>query len=85
MPSTPRHPCLTVYGGAGFNEEYPVAKLYRDARIFARQSPSPSPLSLSFSLNRARLTQTILHTVYEGTTEIQKLVISRTVAKEFAP
>ncbi|ORY80261.1 acyl-CoA dehydrogenase/oxidase [Leucosporidium creatinivorum] len=48
---------VQVYGGAGFNEEFPVAKLYRDAHIF---------------------------TLYEGTHQIQNIVIGRQVAKDFA-
>ncbi|SGY95363.1 BQ5605_C036g11488 [Microbotryum silenes-dioicae] len=47
---------VQVYGGAGFNSEYPVEKLYRDAKIFE---------------------------IYEGTTQIQKLIISRIVEKDF--
>jgi acyl-CoA dehydrogenase len=43
---------IQVFGGAGFNTEYPVEKLYRDARIMS---------------------------IYEGTSEIQNLVISRAV------
>lgn len=41
---------VQIFGGAGFNKEYPVEKLMRDAKI----------------------TQ-----IYEGTSQIQKLVISR--------
>ncbi|SCV68059.1 BQ2448_180 [Microbotryum intermedium] len=47
---------VQVHGGAGFNSEYPVEKLYRDAKIFE---------------------------IYEGTTQIQKLIISRIVEKDF--
>lgn len=43
---------VQVFGGAGYNSEYPVEKLIRDAKIFE---------------------------IYEGTTEIQKVVISRAV------
>lgn len=43
---------VQVFGGAGFNSEYPVEKLYRDAKIF---------------------------TIYEGTSQIQNLIISRTL------
>ena len=43
---------VQVFGGAGFNSEYPVEKLMRDAKIFQ---------------------------IYEGTTQIQKLVISRSI------
>ena len=43
---------IQVFGGAGFNTEMPVEKLYRDARIFS---------------------------IYEGTSQIQNLIISREV------
>lgn len=43
---------VQVFGGAGFNSEYPVEKLMRDAKIYQ---------------------------IYEGTSEIQKIVISRHV------
>jgi acyl-CoA dehydrogenase len=43
---------VQVFGGAGFNTEYPVEKLMRDARIYA---------------------------LYEGTSEIQRLIISRAI------
>uniref|UniRef100_A0AC34FCD0 Uncharacterized protein n=1 Tax=Panagrolaimus sp. ES5 TaxID=591445 RepID=A0AC34FCD0_9BILA len=42
--------CIQVFGGAGFNTEYPAEKLYRDAKIYQ---------------------------IYEGTSQIQRLVISR--------
>jgi len=41
---------VQIFGGNGFNTEYPVEKLYRDAKIFM---------------------------IYEGTSQIQKLIISR--------
>lgn len=41
---------VQTFGGAGFNSEYPVEKLMRDAKIFQ---------------------------IYEGTAEIQRLIISR--------
>lgn len=41
---------VQIFGGAGFNCEYPVEKLMRDAKIFM---------------------------IYEGTTQIQKLIIAR--------
>ena len=44
---------LQIFGGNGFNTEYPIEKLYRDARIY---------------------------TIYEGTSQIQRLVISRGIA-----
>ena len=41
---------VQIFGGAGFNTEYPVEKLMRDAKIYQ---------------------------LYEGTSQIQKLIISR--------
>lgn len=41
---------LQIFGGAGFNTEYPVEKLMRDAKIYQ---------------------------IYEGTAQIQRLIISR--------
>ncbi|KAI9481876.1 hypothetical protein LPJ78_002087 [Coemansia sp. RSA 989] len=45
---------VQIFGGNGFNSEYPVEKLMRDAKIF---------------------------TIYEGTSQIQRLIISRTIAE----
>ncbi|XP_050311705.1 probable medium-chain specific acyl-CoA dehydrogenase, mitochondrial isoform X1 [Anthonomus grandis grandis] len=44
---------VQIFGGNGFNSEYPVEKLMRDAKIFQ---------------------------IYEGTSQIQKLIISRALA-----
>ena len=44
------HEPRQIFGGAGFNTEYPVEKLMRDAKIYQ---------------------------LYEGTSQIQKLIISR--------
>lgn len=41
---------VQIFGGNGFNSEYPVEKLMRDAKIYQ---------------------------IYEGTSEIQRLIISR--------
>jgi acyl-CoA dehydrogenase len=41
---------VQIFGGYGFNTEYPVEKLMRDAKIFQ---------------------------IYEGTSQIQRLIISR--------
>eukprot|EP00614_Pseudopedinella_elastica_P017459 CAMPEP_0172644520 /NCGR_PEP_ID=MMETSP1068-20121228/239249_1 /TAXON_ID=35684 /ORGANISM="Pseudopedinella elastica, Strain CCMP716" /LENGTH=483 /DNA_ID=CAMNT_0013458719 /DNA_START=19 /DNA_END=1468 /DNA_ORIENTATION=+ len=51
---------VQIFGGAGFNVEYPVEKLMRDAKIFQ---------------------------LYEGTSQIQKLIISRhmTARDDLAP
>ncbi len=48
---------VQVFGGYGYNSEYPVEKLYRDAKIFQ---------------------------IYEGTNQIQRLIISRQVLEEQA-
>ncbi|OXA65037.1 medium-chain specific acyl-CoA dehydrogenase, mitochondrial [Folsomia candida] len=47
---------VQIFGGNGFNTEYPVEKLMRDAKIFQ---------------------------IYEGTTQIQKLVIARELVGRF--
>jgi acyl-CoA dehydrogenase len=46
---------VQIFGGYGFNSEYPVEKLYRDAKIYQ---------------------------IYEGTQQIQRLIISRHVLDE---
>ncbi|EGI65798.1 Putative medium-chain specific acyl-CoA dehydrogenase, mitochondrial [Acromyrmex echinatior] len=46
---------VQVFGGAGFNSEYPVEKLMRDAKIYQ---------------------------IYEGTAQIQRLIISRALFDE---
>jgi acyl-CoA dehydrogenase len=48
---------VQIFGGYGYNAEYPVEKLYRDAKIFQ---------------------------IYEGTNQIQRLIISRHVLEEGA-
>ncbi|KAI8866142.1 acyl-CoA dehydrogenase NM domain-like protein [Ramicandelaber brevisporus] len=47
---------VQIFGGNGYNSEYPVEKLMRDAKIFA---------------------------LYEGTNEIQRMILSRHVAQQF--
>ncbi|PAV73488.1 hypothetical protein WR25_26654 [Diploscapter pachys] len=47
---------VQIFGGAGFNCEYPVEKLMRDAKIYQ---------------------------IYEGTSQIQRVVISRTLLEMF--
>ncbi|GAA5981035.1 hypothetical protein JCM10908_003957 [Rhodotorula pacifica] len=49
--------CVQIFGGAGYNTEYPAEKLFRDSKIY---------------------------TIYEGTTQIQNLIISRVVAQDYA-
>ncbi|OQX17888.1 MAG: acyl-CoA dehydrogenase [Desulfobacteraceae bacterium IS3] len=46
---------LQLHGGYGFTKDYPVERMYRDARVF---------------------------TIYEGTSEIQRIVISDHVIKD---
>lgn len=46
---------VQIFGGAGYNKEYPVEKLMRDAKIFM---------------------------IYEGTSQIQRLIISRLLADD---
>ncbi|KAH7728836.1 CRE-ACDH-10 protein [Aphelenchoides avenae] len=48
---------VQIFGGNGFNTEYPVEKLMRDAKIYQ---------------------------IYEGTSQIQRLVISRTLLQKVA-
>jgi acyl-CoA dehydrogenase len=45
---------VQIFGGAGYIAEYPVERLYRDARLFR---------------------------IYEGTSQIQQLVIGRAMVK----
>lgn len=46
---------VQIHGGNGYSRDYPVERMYRDARVT---------------------------TIYEGTSEIQRLVISREILKE---
>ncbi|CAG8568625.1 9651_t:CDS:2 [Paraglomus brasilianum] len=48
---------VQIFGGNGFNTEYPVEKLYRDSKIFQ---------------------------IYEGTSQIQRVIISKAVADNIA-
>jgi len=47
--------CLQLHGGYGFTKDYPIERMYRDARVF---------------------------TIYEGTSEIQRIVISDQIFKD---
>lgn len=49
---------LQVYGGKGYLENYRIAKLFRDAKLFS---------------------------IYEGTTQVQRYVISRFLFKQYQP
>ena len=46
---------VQIHGGAGYMAEYPVERLYRDARLFR---------------------------IYEGTTQIQQLIIARNMIRD---
>jgi acyl-CoA dehydrogenase len=46
---------VQIFGGNGFNTEYPVEKLMRDAKIYQ---------------------------IYEGTSQIQRLIISRNMVEQ---
>ena len=48
---------IQIHGGYGFVRDYPVEKLYRDARVFQ---------------------------IYDGTNEVQKILISRELAAAIA-
>lgn len=49
---------LQIYGGKGYLEQYPIQKLFRDAKLYA---------------------------IYEGTSQIQRYVISRFLFKDYQP
>jgi hypothetical protein len=51
------HRAIQIHGGYGYVKEYPVERLYRDARVFE---------------------------IYEGTSEIQRLVIAREAVRRAA-
>jgi hypothetical protein len=46
---------LQIHGGYGYSKEYPIERIYRDARVLS---------------------------IYEGTSEIQRLVIARNLLKD---
>ena len=52
------HQAVQVHGGYGYIDQYPVEKLFRDAKLYE---------------------------IYEGTSEIQRLVISRYVLEGYKP
>ena len=49
------HQAIQIHGGYGYVKEYPVERLYRDARVME---------------------------IYEGASEIQRLVIARSLLKD---
>jgi len=50
------HKAIQIHGGNGYSREYPVERMYRDARVTE---------------------------IYEGTSEIQRLVIASWVLKSY--
>jgi butyryl-CoA dehydrogenase len=56
MSTRVTHKAIQVHGGYGYSREYPVERMYRDARITE---------------------------IYEGTSEIQRLVIAAWVLKSY--
>jgi len=56
MSSRVTHKAIQIHGGNGYSREYPVERMYRDARITE---------------------------IYEGTSEIQRLVIANWVLKSY--
>jgi hypothetical protein len=48
---------VQLHGGYGYSRDYPIERLYRDARVTR---------------------------IYEGTSEVQRLVIAREVLRELA-
>ena len=55
MATRVTHKAIQIHGGNGYSREYPVERMYRDARITE---------------------------IYEGTSEIQRLVISSWVLRQ---
>ena len=54
MATRVTHKAMQIHGGNGYSREYPVERMYRDARITE---------------------------IYEGTSEIQRLIIAAAVLK----
>jgi len=72
---------VQVFGGAGFNEDMPVAKLMRDAKV--RPAPAHSctapgrPCLLPYPSLSSFLLASQIYQLYEGTSQIQRMIISR--------
>ena len=64
--------CVQIFGGNGFNTEYPAEKLMRDAKIY---QVAMSILGITPYLT-AVLTQFFTQ-IYEGTAQIQRIIIAR--------
>jgi butyryl-CoA dehydrogenase len=56
MATRVTHKAMQIHGGNGYSREYPVERMYRDARITE---------------------------IYEGTSEIQRLIIAAGVLKTY--
>ena len=56
MATRVTHKAIQIHGGNGYSREYPVERMYRDARVTE---------------------------IYEGTSEIQRLVIAAWVLKSY--
>ncbi len=66
---------VQIFGGNGFNSEYPVEKLMRDAKIYQVRIVDPT---LFIWIVRSLKCDYCLHQqIYEGTAQIQRLIISR--------
>ncbi len=65
---------VQIFGGNGFNSEYPVEKLMRDAKIYQVIIVLSKDFCFYKVLNR-NLIQNFK--IYEGTAQIQRLIISR--------
>jgi acyl-CoA dehydrogenase len=62
---------VQIFGGNGFNTEYPVEKLMRDAKIYQVKFFIITIFQFFFIFN------SIFSKIYEGTAQIQRLIISR--------
>ena len=60
--------CVQIFGGNGFNTEYPAEKLMRDAKIYQVTMMTPY-LTVSSNPN--------FNQIYEGTAQIQRIIIAR--------
>ena len=56
---------VQIFGGNGFNTEYPAEKLMRDAKIYQVDFFFPTKIFIYF------------HQIYEGTAQIQRIIIAR--------
>lgn len=71
---------VQVFGGNGFNSEYPVEKLMRDAKIYQVGDDYVHLINASRRLLAKRHFVFLLDfslQIYEGTAQIQRLIIAR--------